>query len=38
MTLKENDNEFYFCYFENGLEKDIFIERIFGQDSLDNMQ
>jgi hypothetical protein len=25
------------CYFENGFEDDIFIERKFGQESLDKM-
>jgi hypothetical protein len=28
-------NYFYPCYFENGFENDVFIDRKFGQDSLD---
>jgi hypothetical protein len=37
MIIKVKANEFYFCYFENGFENDVFIEKMFGQNSLDNM-
>ncbi len=37
MVIGDNDNIFYSCYFENGLEHDLFIDRKFGQDSLDKM-
>ena len=37
LIIKTSDSYFYLCYFENGFEDDIFIERKFGQESLDKM-
>jgi hypothetical protein len=37
MVIRDNKDNFYSCYFENGLEHDVFINRKFGQDSIDNM-
>jgi len=37
MIIGDNENNFYSCYFENGLEHDVFIDRKIGQDSLKKM-
>jgi hypothetical protein len=37
LTIRCMGNKFYFCYFENGFENDLFLEREIGQHSLDKM-
>jgi hypothetical protein len=37
MVIKDLYNNFYACYFENGFEHDLFIDKNFGQEFLHKM-